>query len=71
MTFIKVTSSVGLCSSMIDDEGSIEICIESCNENVVNVFTKLDPLSVGYSISNLSGNTITAMNMLNFVTICV
>lgn len=49
-TLSKVTSS-GQSSSITDDEGSIEPCAESSKENVVNAFTKLDPLSVTVAVT--------------------
>ena len=47
-TFSKVISSAGLSwvsSSMIDNEGSEEMSVESVTENVVKAFKKLDPLA--------------------------
>ena len=40
MDIFKVTSSIGLFSFVTDDKRTVEMCVESGKENVVNAFTK-------------------------------
>jgi len=54
MDIFKVTnSSDEQSSSVVANEGSVELCAEPGKEKVLKAFTKLDPLSVTVAVTFL------------------